>query len=564
MEWGGGTIPALSALNVRQGHIDLARTKHFGSPALYERWMTSGDPERGDIVITTEAPLGNVASIPDDEKYILSQRVILLRPDPAVLLKPFLEHHMRSASFQAALTANDSGTTVRGIRQSRLVKLTVPVPPLNEQSRIVVKIEALNKRSRAAREALEQVPPLLERFRQSVLAATFRGDLTAEWREQNPDVEPASKLLERIRAERVKPSRWKPSVDLATLPDLPRGWAWSTWSELADRVTVGFVGPMKKEYRETGIPFLRGQNVRENRYEPTGLCFISPEFHKRIKKSALHPGDLVVVRSGAVGVTCVVPEGLGEANCSDLVVIQGPRGVLPWYGSYYMNSAAKARVREGQVGVALTHFNTKSVAGLPIAVPPLEEQHVIVQLLDERLGATHRIEGAVQAQLEQLPRLDQAILAKAFRGELVPQDPDDEPASVLLGRIRAEREAAAPKKHLARRKRTTKKRVASDEKPQRSSTNNNGTRSNSVPTVETVLGVLKKDALHQIAKAHDVELSDRRSLAGALGPITDADLDLAAVLEPLKVAELKEICREIGLKVSGAKAELRARIVGSS
>jgi type I restriction enzyme S subunit len=144
------------------------------------------------------------------------------------------------------------------------------------------------------------------------------------------------------------------------LPELPEGWVWATWEQLSPRVTVGFVGPMKHEYVESGIKFLRSQNVRENRFDPEGLKYISRGFHERISKSTLNSGDIVVVRSGSVGVTCVIPEDLGEANCADLVIVKKPLGMIPQFGSFYMNSLAKRRVREGQVGVALIHFNTKS------------------------------------------------------------------------------------------------------------------------------------------------------------------------------------------------------------
>jgi type I restriction enzyme S subunit len=201
---------------------------------------------------------------------------------------------------------------------------------------------------------------------------------------------------------------------------------------------------MKHEYQESGIPFLRSQNVRENSFDPEGLLYISERFHKQLSKSVLHPGDLAVVRSGAVGVTCVIPAELGEANCSDLVIVQGPRGVIPRFGSYYMNSVAKKLVKAGQVGITLTHFNTRSVASLPVPVPPLAEQHRIVAEVESQLSVINTLETVVAANLKRAERLRQTILRRAFEGKLVPQDPDDESASVLLDRIRAERNGTEP------------------------------------------------------------------------------------------------------------------------
>src|SRR5262249_43021912 len=151
--------------------------------------------------------------------------------------------------------------------------------------------------------------------------------------------------------------------------ELPAGRRWTTWQEISPRVTVGYVGKMKDEYVESGIPFLRGQNVRENRFDPEGLMYVSQEFHNKISKSTLNPGDIVVVRSGDVGVSCVIPETVSEANCSDLVIIKKPPEMIPEFGAYYLNSLARRYVIEKKVGVALTHFNTKSVAQMPVPLP---------------------------------------------------------------------------------------------------------------------------------------------------------------------------------------------------
>jgi type I restriction enzyme S subunit len=171
---------------------------------------------------------------------------------------------------------------------------------------------------------------------------------------------------------------------------------------------------MKHEYVNEGIPFLRSQNVRENKFDPEGLLFIRPDFHKKLRKSALLPGDLAIVRSGSVGVTCVIPEGLGEANCSDLVLVQRPKGIDPRYGAYYMNSVARRHIEAGKVGVALTHFNTKAVASLPIPLPPEAEQKRIVAGVERRFSVVDEIEAGIQADLARTDRMRLAVLRTAF------------------------------------------------------------------------------------------------------------------------------------------------------
>lgn len=193
---------------------------------------------------------------------------------------------------------------------------------------------------------------------------------------------------------------------------------WASFERAAERVTVGHVGSMKDEYVEEGIPFLRSQNVRENRYDPEGLKFISAEFHRQLAKSTLRSGDIVVVRSGSVGVSCVIPEHLKKANCSDLVIIKNPQAVMPSFGAYYMNSVVETRVAAGKVGVALTHYNTQSVAELPLPVPPLAEQYRIVEEVDRRFSLLHETETVVNANLQRAIHLRQSVLAAAFSPSL--------------------------------------------------------------------------------------------------------------------------------------------------
>jgi len=222
-----------------------------------------------------------------------------------------------------------------------------------------------------------------------------------------------------------KNDKWKEKYkepvtpDVSGLSDLPDGWMWSTFEQVSKRVTVGHVGPMRNEYTDSGVPFLRSQNVRENKYDSKGLKFISPEFHRRLSKSALRPDDMVVVRSGSVGVTCIIPESLTEANCSDLVIVKQPRAIWPQFGAFYMNSIVNTHVAAQKVGIALTHFNTKSVAAMPVPLPSFEEQKAIVQEVESRLTVAEKIELTVDANLKRAERLRQSILKQAFSGKLV-------------------------------------------------------------------------------------------------------------------------------------------------
>jgi type I restriction enzyme, S subunit len=402
---------------------------------------------KGDIVVArTGATTGKSFLL----KEIAETTVFasyLIRLHTSILCPPeYLALFMQSADYWKQITNVSKGTAQPGANASILSKLIIPIAPLNEQKRIVAKIEELNDRTQRAKEALETIPQLCDRFRQSVLAAAFRGDLTADWREQNPDVEPASVLLERTlqeKQDRTKNKLKHNELNLlieSELEELPKGWHWTTFEQVSERVTVGHVGSMKDEYISEGIPFLRSQNVRENRFEPIGLQYISKGFHEKLSKSSLQPGDLVVVRSGSVGITCVIPDNLKEANCSDLVIVKQPKAINSYYGSYYMNSVARSHVNEKQVGVALIHFNTKSMAQLPIPIAPYKEQEEIIGRVQKLFNSADLIEQQYKEAKKYLDQLNQSILAKAFRGELVPQDPDDEPASVLLERIRAERE----------------------------------------------------------------------------------------------------------------------------
>ncbi|MCX6685051.1 MAG: restriction endonuclease subunit S [Methanoregula sp.] len=161
MEWGGGTIPALSANNVVMGGIDFNKETNWGSEELYKKWMNKGKSSMGDVIMTLEAPLGNVAQIPDNKKYILSQRVVLFKTKEFID-NLFFKYLLMSNLFQRAIVIDSTGTTATGIQQKKLLKIKLPIPPKNEQPHIAAILSHTDK-------AIE----LEESYKQKLLALRY-------------------------------------------------------------------------------------------------------------------------------------------------------------------------------------------------------------------------------------------------------------------------------------------------------------------------------------------------------------------------------------------------------
>ncbi|MEB2314816.1 MAG: restriction endonuclease subunit S [Xanthomonadaceae bacterium] len=323
----------------------------------------------------------------------------------------YLRHYFASNDFRELLCTDLTGVggSLTRAQPKRVAAYEVPLAPLNEQTRIADKLDALLARVDAARERLDRIPHILKRFRQSVLAAATSGDLTEDWREGTS-------------------AEWKELV----------------FDEACEEITVGYVGKMADAYRSDGVPFLRSLNVRPFKFNPADMRFVSAEFHQTIIKSKLQPGDVVVVRSGAPGQCCVIPDELPEANCSDLVIVRPKKTLLPKFACIFVNAEkSQTHIRSQQVGVAQQHFNVKSMKETPLLLPSTAEQSEIIRRVESLFAFADAVQAQYTAARARVDKLTPALLAKAFRGELVPQDPNDEPAEKLLARLREANQGAA-------------------------------------------------------------------------------------------------------------------------
>lgn len=336
------------------------------------------------------------------------------------------------------------------------------IPPPNEQKRIVAKIEALFAELDAGVASLKRAQAQLKTYRQALLKHAFTGKLTEQWRAENADqLEDGSTLLQRIRAERQarheaalaawaangrqgqKPRPLKDlppltSAELEELPQLPAGWAWVTMGEAwLDSV----LGKMLDKQKNKGQfePYLRNINVRWGSFDTSDLLEMRFESDEQ-DRYGLIDGDLVICEGGEPGRCAVWREKYhpGIKIQKALHRVRFPKIIDPYFiQKYFELCASSKRLEEFFTGTTIKHLTGQGLAKLPVPICSIAEQNEILSQLDARLSVIEQLEKTITTALQQAEALRQSILKKAFSGQLVPQDPTDEPAAVLLARIRA-------------------------------------------------------------------------------------------------------------------------------
>lgn len=342
----------------------------------------------------------------------------------------------------------------------KVAPFELSLPPKSEQRRIVEKVDSLLGRSTRARDELGHIPRLIERYKQAVLTKAFRGELTADWRTQNPPEQTASELVEatpapqqsrggRDATESVTDGRAALSVNI---PDreAPDGWAWVSLRRVARQETGHTPSRKHPEYWDGDIPWIGIADANEHHGG------IIEDTHQHVTQAGLDNSSARLLPAGTVclsrtaSVGYVVRMGRGMATSQDFVTWTCSDALDPEYLMFALLAEGDDIRRFGKGSTHKTIYFPE-VRAFHICLAPLEEQKEIVRRVKAALAWIDRIAHEHENAAHLLSNLDQAVLAKAFRGELVPQDPDDEPASVLLERIRAER-AKQPKAKRGRKK----------------------------------------------------------------------------------------------------------------
>ncbi|WP_319653504.1 restriction endonuclease subunit S [Acidithiobacillus ferridurans] len=197
------------------------------------------------------------------------------------------------------------------------------------------------------------------------------------------------------------------------------GWVEKRLGDVCRRITVGHVGPMAKRYKSNGIPFLRSQNIRPFSIDLDNVVFIDEAFHSSLAKSSLEVGDIAIVRTGYPGTAAVIPESLGIANCSDLVIVRPGIDIDAHFLAAFFNSQYGKQLVLGKiVGAAQKHFNVSAAKETVIYIPPVTEQLEIIRAANEMREETQHLESLYQQKLAALDELKQSLLHQAFNGDL--------------------------------------------------------------------------------------------------------------------------------------------------
>lgn len=391
--------------NVQDGEVNLCNPKFVSLSAATKRFELSA----GDILTSLTGNIGRVAKIESSHlPAALNQRVAKLQPAASLADVGYLYRFLSSVSFRDSLCSHGQGAAQQNVSPKVIEGITIPLPPEAEQQRIVEKVDALAARLARARVELDRVSVLASRIRNVAATAAFTA-------------------------------------------------APHSSATLANVLTEVRYGTAQKCGYEGQLPVLRIPNVKSGAIDLQDLKYADFDDRERAKL-ALELGDVLVIRSNGsvdlVGRAAVVDDrAVGMLYAGYLIRLRPDLSqVRPEYLNHFLSAPSTRAIIEAAARSTsgVNNVNAQQLQNLRMPLPTLREQTAVIEQLDKAFARANRLEAEAARARALLDRLESAILAKAFRGELVPQDPNDEPASVLLDRIRAER-AAAPKSKRGRR-----------------------------------------------------------------------------------------------------------------
>ena len=494
--WKDGNIPWVSPKDMKVLWIETP--EDYITPLAVEESSTKLIPAGSLLFVTRSGilrhslPVGitkvDVAINQDLKALVLSSHL-----EPSYVL-----YYVLAYSKQILRDCVKQGTTVQSIQSEKLFNYPVLLAPLAEQKRIIAQVDLLLAEVHRTQERLERAKEILVQLRHAVLDAACSGRLTEDWRAENPNVETADVLLERLFEERrkkwevellskyekqgKKPAKgWKErykepkKADGTVVQELPETWNIVSSDAIFHFVTSGSRG-WAKYYTSSGAQFIRVGNLLHTSIslDLSDIQHIQPPDGAEKERTRIRPKDLLISVTAEVGMIALVPDDIEESYVNQHVAITRPldsihSSFLGWYLA--APRGGQTQFKEKQYGVTKAGLNLDDIKSLSVPLPPFAEQKEIVRRIENLFDISDDLEEKVGFVLERSKKMSESIIAKAFRGEIVPTEAelarlekrDYEPASELLEKIKTEQagktqESSKRKKPTVAKKKTAKTR----------------------------------------------------------------------------------------------------------
>ena len=395
---------------------------------------------KGSVLVSCIGNLGKVAIA--GTELATNQQINSVVFNESIVLPRYGYYFLHTA--KPWMDANASATTIAILNKGRFGQLPVRIAPLNEQKRIVAKLDELLPKVEACKERLQKIPAILKRFRQSVLAAAVSGKLTEEWRKQNTTSE-LGELLAQFEQRRGKR---KASVgEVPESIELPTTWKWVSLDQICEVITDGDHQPPPQT--DKGVPFIVISNIRSGRIDLSDTRFVAEEYYDQIdQKRRPKLGDILYSVVGSFGIPAPV-----ETN--ERFVFQRHVALFRAYSEInrdFLLTALQSglvfnQARAVATGSAQLTVPLSGLRSIMIGLPPIEEQAAIADAVASKLETFDVLVSKVSSANRFIDKTASALLGRAFSGNLVSQDPSEEPASLLLERIKSS--APSPKQKKA-------------------------------------------------------------------------------------------------------------------